>query len=365
MHLKELWLYHYKNHEQRSFDFTTGVNALFGSNGVGKTNVLDAIHYLCNGKSYFTNADSKVIQKGEDELSVKGIFQMDDGLEKEIVISFGKDSKKSIKHNQKRLKRLQDHVGQFPVVVVTPTDIALIYDDSRERRRFIDLVLCQVNQQYLYNLSAYNKALEQRNRILKQIKEKGIQDITILEAYTHKLIAPGQMVAEFRKDFIEEFTPLFEEAYHSIAKEESNIAFEYRSDLADGLELSQILEINQKNDMFSGRTTQGIHKDDLILLLNDEPIKKFASQGQIKTFLIALKIAKFDYLHQKMGIKPLLLLDDIFEKIDEDRAQNLIDLVGQTHFGQIFLSDTHESRVKKHLEHIETAIKSIPLEHGK
>lgn len=364
MYLKQIWLYQYKNHEQESYDFTNGINAIFGSNGIGKTNILDAIHYLCNGKSYFTNADSKVILKGKEELSVKGIFVLDDDSEYEVLIKFGTESKKTIQQNQKKLKRLQDHIGNYPVVMVTPTDVRLIYDDSKERRRFMDLVLCQVDKQYLYSLSAYNKALDQRNKILKQMKEKGMQDPTILDAYTEKMIAPGQFIADLREQFIQEFTPLFSKAHRAIAKQESDISFEYKSNVTEADKLQNILRENRNIDLISGRTTKGIHKDDLLFLLQEEPIKKFASQGQIKTFLIALKVAKFDYLYAKTGKKPLLLLDDIFEKIDEERAQNLMELVGETHFGQIFLSDTHESRIKKHLQDLKTSIKSIPLEHG-
>jgi DNA replication and repair protein RecF len=364
MYLKQLWLYQYKNHEQLSFDFTDGINAIYGANGIGKTNVLDAIHYLCNGKSYFTNADSKVISKGKNELSVKGIFVLDDMSEYEVIVKFGTESKKTIHQNQKRLKRLQDHIGHYPVVMVTPTDVRLIYDDSKERRRFMDLVLCQVDTQYLYSLSSYNKALDQRNKVLKQMKEKGIQDPTILDAYTQKLIAPGQLIADIRKEFINEFTPLFQKAHQSIAKQESEISFEYKSHINEENNLKRLLADNKNLDLAAGRTTKGVHKDDLLFLLSQEPIKQFASQGQIKTFLIALKVAKFDYLYSKTGKKPLLLLDDIFEKIDEERAQHLMELVGETHFGQIFLSDTHQSRIKKHLQDLNTSIKSIPLENG-
>lgn len=363
MFLKQLWLYQYKNHEHLVLDFENGVNAIYGKNGIGKTNVLDAIHYLCNGKSYFTNADSKVISKGKDELSVKGIFVLEDGSEHEILIQFG--NKKTISQNKKKLKRLIDHIGNFPVVMVTPTDVALIYDDSKERRRFMDMVLCQVDSQYLYNLTTYKKALDQRNKILKQMAEKNMNDTSLLDAYTQKLIAPGQMIAEIRKQFITDFQPLFLQAYENIAKEISLISFDYKSDVDDIVSMEELLQSSKAIDMRAGRTTKGIHKDDLLFTLEGEPLKRFASQGQIKSFLIALKIAKFDYLYSKTGKKPLLLLDDIFEKIDEERAQNLMEMVGETHFGQIFVSDTHESRLENHIYGLNTSVKLIPLAHGK
>ncbi len=360
MYLKNLWLHQFKNHKQKSFEFTNGINAIYGNNGVGKTNILDAVHYLCNGKSYFTNADSKVITKGENKLSVRGIFEQNEGETDDILIAFDIDKKKTIKKNQKNYKRLIDHVGIFPVVMVTPTDIALIYDGSEDRRRFMDLVLCQTDQQYIQALQAYKKLLEARNKILKQMAEKGIKDTTLLEGYTLKMIAPADYIAKSRKQFIGEFSPLFEKNYIAIAENNDEIKFAYETDhLNEGAEKQFFNQM--QIDIKAGRTTEGIHKDDLLFTLEDEPLKKFASQGQIKSFLIALKIAQFDYLFQKTGKKPLLLLDDIFEKIDETRAQLLINMVGEAHFGQIFISDTHKSRLEKHIFGLKTSINIIPL----
>jgi len=360
MYLKNLWLYQFKNHVQKSFEFTEGINAIYGSNGVGKTNILDAIHYLCNGKSYFTNTDSKVITKGENSLSVRGVFEQENDVIDDILVSFDIQKKKTIKKNKKTHKRLIDHIGQFPVVMVTPTDIALIYDGSEERRRFMDLILCQTDAKYIASLSAYKKILDARNKLLKQMSEKGISDTSLLEGYTHKLIAPATYIYEARKSFIAAFQPFFEKAYMRMSNAADAIGFSYDND-NQAASLQEQLQENLKKDMAAARTTQGIHKDDLIFTLDGEPIKQFASQGQIKSFLIALKIAQFDYLNHQTHKKPILLLDDIFEKIDEERAQHLIDMVSEDHFGQIFISDTHKDRLEKHVFDLKTSIKIIPL----
>jgi len=360
MYLKNLWLYQFKNHAQKSFEFTDGINAIYGSNGVGKTNILDAIHYLCNGKSYFTNTDSKIITKGENSLSVRGIFEQENDVIDDILVSFDVKKKKTIKKNKKTYKRLIDHIGQYPIVMVTPTDIALIYDGSEERRRFMDLILCQTDPQYIASLSAYKKILDTRNKLLKQMHEKGFSDTTLLEGYTEKLITPACYIYDARKAFIEAFQPFFEKAYLRMSNAADSIGFKYENDNQEE-SLKVQLQANFKRDMAAARTTQGIHKDDLIFTLDDEPIKQFASQGQIKSFLIALKIAQFDYLNDKTQKKPILLLDDIFEKIDEERAQHLIDMVSEDHFGQIFISDTHKNRLEKHVFDLKTSIKIIPL----
>lgn len=363
MYLKQIWLHQYKNHSQINFEFVEGINAIYGPNGVGKTNILDAIHYLCNGKSYFTNTDSKVILKGENELSVRGVFEYPDERNDDIIVSFNSQKKKIIKKNQKAYKRLIDHVGHFPVVMVTPTDMSLIYDDSKERRRFMDLVLCQTDNRYISSLSAYKKVLEARNKLLKQMQEKGINDATLLEGYTIKMSEPAQYILDERKKFSKIFKPLFEKAYQTIAKEKSEIGFTYENDLQAGSIYEQLSK-TIPTDIRAGRTTQGIHKDDLVFTLGEEPLKRFASQGQIKSFLIAIKIAQFDYLQEQNGQKPLLLLDDIFEKIDEQRAQSLMNMVSESHFGQIFITDTHESRLEKHIYDLKSTIKTISLKHG-
>jgi len=363
MFLKQLWLHQYKNHLQNEQEFVDGINAIYGPNGAGKTNILDAIHYLCNGKSYFTNSDSKVISKGQEELSVRGIFELEDHTEDDVLIKFGSAKKKSIKRNKKTYKRLIDHVGTFPVVMVTPTDINLIYDDSKERRRFMDLVLCQTEPKYIQSLAEYKKLLEARNRLLKQMLDRGIQDQTLLEGYTEKMIEPASYIYESRSRFTQELAPLFMKTNANLAHEELDIGFAYSNDL-EGQNIEEQFTKNWQNDLRAGRTTQGIHKDDLLFTLDQEPIKKFASQGQIKSFLISVKIAQFDYLNAQNKRKPLLLLDDIFEKIDENRAQNLMEMVSEDHFGQIFISDTHESRLEKHIYGLKSAIKTIPLAHG-
>jgi len=344
--LKELQLFHFKNHESSKFVFSEKINAITGKNGAGKTNILDAIYFLANAKSYFNSIDNQLIQFDKDFYTITGKFEDENPFD--IAINFGKNTKKTIKKNGKLFKRILDHIGQIQTVFITPNDISLIYEGSEERRKFIDFTICQLDTSYLQNLVEYRKVVEQRNSFLKTGEGRFIDEI-LLESYNHKLIPLNHSIYETRKKFLSEFIPHFNKTYNELSDSSENCDIEYKSCLNDKT-MSSIFETNFRIDIASQRTTEGIHKDDLEFTIHEIPIKKYGSQGQIKSFIVALKIAQYEYLKSKTGNKPILLLDDIFEKIDDQRSNQLMKMVCSDHFGQIFVSDTNLQRVQEHFE---------------
>lgn len=344
MFLAELQLFHFKNHESARFVFTDKINAITGRNGLGKTNVLDAIYFLGNAKSYFNNIDNQLIQFEKDFFTIHGKFSDENPFD--ININFGKSTKKTIKKNGKLIKRIIDHIGQIQTVFITPNDIGLIYEGSEERRKFLDFTICQLNPIYLSQLVEYRKVVEQRNSFLKTGEGRYVDEI-LLESYNHKLIPLNQAIYQTRLEFLKEFIPYFNEIYREISNSSENCTIEYKSSLNEN-SIETIFENNYRIDIASQRTTDGIHKDDLEFKIRDIAIRKFGSQGQIKSFVVALKIAQYEYLKSKTGRKPILLLDDIFEKIDQERSTQLMKMVCSDKFGQIFISDTHIQRVQEH-----------------
>lgn len=344
MFLKELQLFHFKNHESSRFVFSEKINAITGKNGIGKTNILDAIYFLSNAKSYFNSIDNQLIQFEKDFFTITGKFE--DVNPFDITINFGKTTKKTIKKNGKLIKRIVDHIGQIQTVFITPNDISLIYEGSEERRKFIDFTICQLNPIYLSQLVEYRKVIEQRNQFLKTGEGRFIDDI-LLESYNYKLIPLNESIYQTRQSFLHEFIPHFKKTYKEISGSSENCNIHYKSSLNEK-SIQQIFEDNYRLDVVSQRTSDGIHKDDLEFSMQEIPIRKYGSQGQIKSFVVALKIAQYEYLKEKTGKKPILLLDDIFEKIDDLRSSSLMQMVRSDQFGQIFISDTHLERVKEH-----------------
>ena len=345
MLLKELQLFNFKNHEASKYVFSSKINAITGNNGAGKTNILDAIYLLANAKSYFNSIDQQIIQFEKDFFTVTGKFQ-DDSNDFDLILNFGKNTKKSIKKNGKLYKRIIDHIGNIQTVFITPNDISLIYEGSEERRKFLDFTISQLNTVYLNNLVEYRKVIDQRNSFLKSTQGHYVDEI-LVESYSQKIIPISKAIFNERKQFLNEFIPFFNQAYREISGSQEICNIKYKSKLEE-IDIEQLLLQNYRIDIAAQRTTDGIHKDDLDFLINEIPIRKFGSQGQIKTFVISLKIAQFEYLKSKTGISPLLLLDDIFEKIDSNRSFELMKLVCSDRFGQIFISDTSSERVKEH-----------------
>ena len=348
MFLKQLNLTHYKNIEASQFRFDAPINCFIGNNGIGKSNVLDSIYHLAFTKSYFNPSGVQNIQFGKDFFLIEGKFEKD-GKQEKINCSLKKGQKKTIKRNGKAYVKIAEHIGLIPLVIVSPADRDLIIEGSSTRRKFIDGVIGQTDKTYLKNLSNYNKVLAQRNALLKFFAQNRTFDGDTLAIYNHQMGELAQPIFDKRKAFIEMFIPIFLNRYQSISQGAEEVNIQYQSHLSEK-KLIDLLEQSLEKDKILQFTSVGIHKDDLDLLISTMPIKKFGSQGQQKTFLIALKLAQFDFIKEKSGMNPIVLLDDIFDKLDQDRVSQTIQLFDQENLGQIFISDTHEDRIKAALE---------------
>ncbi len=355
MYLKKLALTNFKNYELNELEFSPKINCFVGNNGVGKTNILDAIHYLSLTKSFFNNIDSISIRHGEDYFIIQGTF-VRDGEEDQIYCAFQKQKQKLLKKNRKEYQRLSDHVGRYPVVMISPADSALITECSEDRRKFLNKIISQYNAEYLDSVLRYNKALQQRNKLLKDIRSTGKIDLDFLSIYDSELVKYGYYVFKERENLVNELIPVFQEYYSMISSGKELVKLQYRSQLSDG-NFEENLQNSLIKDRFLEYTTVGIHKDDLLLEMNDFPVKALGSQGQQKSYLVALKLAKFDYIKRKAGLSPILLLDDIFDKFDAERVEQIIRLVGNHRFGQIFITDTHQNRLQEILSSHKTDYK--------
>jgi DNA replication and repair protein RecF len=343
MHLKKLSILNFKNYPEAELVFSEGVNCLTGNNGEGKTNILDAIHYLSFCKSFFNPVDSQNILHEAPFFVVQGQFHLE-GQEEDIYCGQKRNQKKLFKRNKKEYQRLADHIGLFPLVMISPADSELVTEGSESRRKFIDSVIAQFDRDYLENLISYNKVLSQRNAFLKQVAERGKMDLTALEIWDEQLISFGIRVYEERKSFVSRFIPIFREYYQLISGGKEQVNIEYNSHLNNAA-FNEVLAKALNRDKAMEYTTVGIHKDDLEFTIGGYPLKKYASQGQQKSFLIALKLAQFDFIRKIKGITPILLLDDIYDKLDDLRVKQLMELVSGEGFGQLFITDTHEERL--------------------
>ena len=359
MILKTLSLINYKNFESQTFTFDSKINCFVGQNGVGKTNALDAIYHLSFGKSYFNPIATQNIKHDEDFFVVEGVYDMEKREEK-IVVSLKKGQKKIIKRNGKIYEKFSDHIGFVPLVIISPADRDLIVEGSDIRRKFVDSVISQSDKTYLHNLISYNKVLAQRNALLKYFALNNTFNAQTLEIYNEQLDTYGSYIFEARETFLKTFIPIFKSQYNIISNRNEEVNLSYKSDLFDR-NLKTLLKANLQKDKALQFTSVGIHKDDLNLDIETHPIKKFGSQGQQKSYLIALKLAQFDFVKQQSGVTPILLLDDIFDKLDEQRVSQIIHLVDDEHFGQIFISDTHAERTENVVKQIHQSYKIFKL----
>ncbi len=359
MHLKKLNLLNFKNFESVQFDFDAKINCFVGANGIGKTNVLDAIYYLSFTKSYFNPNTSQIIRHGADFFVIEGLFNKFDNDEN-IVCSLKKGQKKILKRNGKIYEKLQHHIGLLPAVMISPADSDLIAAGSDVRRKFIDGVISQSDTIYLNDLIQYNKVISQRNHLLKYFAANHTFDALNLEVYDDKLIDLGTKIYEKRKAFLEVFISIFKERYRLISNDKETVNVVYNSHL-EAADFKQLLKDNQSKDRLFQYSTVGVHKDDLVFTIKDFPIKKFGSQGQQKSYLIALKLAQFDFIKSQTNDTPILLLDDIFDKLDESRVLQLISLVNKDNFGQLFISDTHPERTENVIKQINQTYKMFNL----
>jgi DNA replication and repair protein RecF len=359
MYLKQLTLTNFKNYELNELEFSPKINCFVGNNGVGKTNILDAIHYLSLTKSFFNNIDGISIMHGEDYFIIQGIFVRDDE-EDQIYCAFQRQKQKLLKRNGKEYQKLSDHVGRYPVVMISPADSALITEGSEDRRRFLNKIISQYNAEYLESVLRYNKALQQRNKLLKDFKSTGKFDIDVLSIWDAQLVKYGSYVYHERNILVNELIPVFQEYYSLISSGKEIVKLTYKSHLSEG-DFQEALQNSIAKDRFLEYTTVGIHKDDLVLEMNDFSVKSLGSQGQQKSYLVALKLAKFDYIKRKAGFSPILLLDDIFDKFDSDRVEQIIRLVGNNRFGQIFITDTLQNRLQEILSSHKTEYKLFKI----
>ncbi len=346
MILKNIKIYNFKNIANFENNFAEGINCFTGPNSVGKTNILDAIHYLSFTKSYFNTLDIRNIRHDEDFFAIHGMYTLDDNTTKISCIQ-KEGQKKQFLTNDKQYKKFSEHIGKFPLIMISPYDQDLINDGSDVRRRFADMVISQFDPKYLESLVIYNKLLQQRNNLLKQFVENGKFDDTFLSMWDEQMQPHSHYIYEQRKSFFTEILPVFQDYFETITSHKEKVDLKYNSQLENDVPLTEILKECRDKDRILKYTTAGIHKDDISLFINDYQVKNYGSQGQQKTYIIALKLAQFDYIRNHKKIKPILLLDDIFDKLDEIRVGNIIKLVSSERFGQVFITDTSASRVAK------------------
>lgn len=361
MWLKRISILNYKNLEQVDLAFSRKMNCIIGRNGMGKTNLMDAVYYLSFCKSATNPIDSQNICHDQDFFVVQGFYGTDDGDPEEVYCGLKRRQKKQFKRNKKEYTRLSDHIGLIPLVMVSPADSLLIAGGSEERRRFMDVVISQFDREYLDALIRYNKALLQRNTLLKAEVEP---EEELMAVWEEAMAASGEVVYRKRREFIDEFIPVFQSYYSYISQGREQVSLAYESHAAEG-NLLELLAASRQRDRIMGYSLKGVHKDDLIMQLGDFPIKREGSQGQNKTYLIALKLAQFEFLKRTGShTTPIVLLDDIFDKLDASRVEQIVKLVAGDSFGQIFITDTNRDHLDKILKKIEGDYKLFEVDNG-
>jgi DNA replication and repair protein RecF len=357
--LNSISLVQFKNYTNRSFDLAGRIIGICGNNGAGKTNLLDAIHYLCFTKSYFTRSDANTVQQGKSGFRIEGDFVLQDKPEKAVCI-LRETGKKEFLINEQPYEKFSQHIGHYPCVVIAPDDAVLITGGSEERRKFIDSLLSQLDAEYLQQLIIYTKLLQQRNALLRSFAESGVRNFSLLDVLDEQLVKPADYIFNKRKEFVVSFLPAVKHLYTDIARQQEDISLLYESQLLQN-SLSELLQATRQKDCLAQRTTTGIHKDDIEISLGTQLFRNIASQGQRKSLLFALKLAELEVLKKEKGFPPLLLLDDVFEKLDEDRISNLLRKVCMENEGQVLITDTNEERLREHLEEMDVEYDIVSL----
>lgn len=352
MRLTRLQLLDFKNHEEVELNLCPQVNCLLGDNGTGKTNVLDAVHYLGNAKGYFNPIDSQNIRHGREAFLVEGTFSLEEGDGEEqdrVALAVSKGQKKLLKRNGKAYAKLADHVGRYPVVMIAPADAELILDGSEVRRKWMDMVISQYDRPYLDRLMQYQHLVQQRNNLLRYFAENRTWDPEQLEPWDERMVPLAESIAAERARFLAEFTPEFDRIHQSLCDGREQVGLSLSTKVEPG-QFAEALVAAREDDRRLRRSTAGIHKDDVLFRIGDHPLKRFGSQGQQKTFLLALRLAQVEHLARRVGRRPILLLDDIFDKIDAHRAGALMSTLAGERFGQVFISDTDPQRIPSLLQ---------------
>ncbi len=360
MALNSISLLQFRNYEDRIFHFTERIIGICGKNSAGKTNLLDAIHYLCFGKSHFTRLDSNNVLQGRTGFRLEGHFESENNPGKTICV-LREAGRKELSVNDQVYEKFSQHIGRYPCVMIAPDDAQLVTGVSQERRKFLDVLICQLDAGYLHQLIRYKKVLEQRNSLLRSYAEtRSDRDLSLLDVLDEQLIKPGSLIFQHRKEFLISFLPLVNQLYQVIARQPDDITLIYESELLQS-SFRELLQGMRQKDCLAQRTTTGIHRDDLEIQLDRQLFRNIASQGQRKSLLFALKLAEMEVLKKEKGFSPLLLLDDVFEKLDEDRIANLLQMVCMENDGQVFITDTNKERLKSHLESISVNYQLIAL----
>ncbi len=361
MILKKISIINYKNISQANLTLSEKLNCFVGSNGVGKTNLLDAVYFMSFCHSSFTNLDSMVINHAQDFFVIEGDYLSENSTEERIYAGMKRGKHKHFKRNGKDYKRLSMHIGMIPLVFISPADNSLVTGGGEERRKLLDVVIAQLDNSYIDALNRYNKALQQRNALLKSISET---DMTLMQLLEEEMARNGEIVYKKRDELVNELTPTFQEAYSQISGGRENVSLRYVSHCQRG-PLLDVIQRDRFRDRAVGYSLHGTHRDDLEMLIDGYPIRREGSQGQTKTYVLALKLAQFAYLKQKMaGKMPLLLLDDIFDKLDANRVEQIIHLVADNDFGQIFITDTNREHLDKILSHADVDYKLFDVKDG-
>ncbi len=360
LRLASLSLTQFRNYVQRRFDIFERIVGICGSNGTGKTNLLDAIYYLSFSRSYFSRPDSQNVHHGMSGMRLEGDYLLDDEPQ-QLVFILRENNRKELSWNNEAYRKFSDHIGKLPCVMIAPDDVILISGGSEERRKFIDTILSQINRSYLQNLIDYNRILQQRNGLLKNSAETGRTDESLLEVLNEQLVGKGNALFSERKKFLDGFLVLTGQLYTQIAGSDDGLSLGYESQLLYG-DFASLLQESRQKDFLLQRTNTGPHRDDLSIRMHMVPFKSEASQGQRKSLLFAFKLAEWQVLKDAKGFTPILLLDDVFEKLDEQRMSQLLQWVCQETDGQVFITDTHEKRLEDALTGLHTGFQMIRLE---
>ena len=358
MRLKRLSLLNFKNLSQTDIALSEGINCFVGDNGAGKTNVLDAIYYLSMSKSAFTMTDGQSVRHGEEFFFTEGTYSTDGGGQEQVVCSFSRRTGKVLKRNGKEYDRVADHVGLLPVVIVSPRDTDLITDAAEERRRYLNGFISQLDRVYLNSIMRYNAVLTERNRFLKSSSDEAM-----LQIYDMQLAEHGTRVYEARQKMVERMQPMVAEYYRTLSDDREQVEIEYRSELQE-MPMQDVLLRARERDIVNQFTTAGVHRDDLVFRIGGYPLRKYGSQGQQKSFLIALKLAQYRLLAEATGEKPILLLDDLFDKLDMGRVEQLLTIVSHDDFGQICITDCNKVRLESTLARAEKEYALFTVEGG-
>ncbi len=360
MHIQKIHLAQYRNYSGHTFEFSEDINCIVGQNGSGKTNLLDAIYFLALTKSSLHNNDHLSINHQAERMQIDGLFNTESSQER-ITLTIQKGQKKVVLTNQQPYEKLADHIGRFPVVLIAPDDTDLIRDGSETRRKLFDGIMAQFDKDYLAAYQQYNRLLERRNSLLKQFAERQYFDQNLLDTYSEPMLSTALQIHQMRFQFLQDFLPLVQHHYAALSEGKESVAIVYDSELGDP-NFTQLFKNNEWADRQAQRTQKGVHKDDFLFEFDGFPFKKFGSQGQKKSFIMALRLAQYALLQQTKLQKPILLLDDIFDKLDDNRIQNLIDRMADGSFGQVFITDARPERSQKLLENIKREVRFIPTD---